>query len=191
MKNHKRSKHEGIRYPCDQCDYVGNYASNLKLHKRSTHEGIRYLCDQCENAATQHSDLKSHKKAKHGKETVMDSVKHSISAILKRKVNVRIDKLDFYKYKRIQNKMNTVEVVSSEKLQMSDTETASADLVNSAETEIKKEDVAADDPLETPVIKEESECYDLESKIEIVEDIIFKTESSDISEFINDGLPVV
>ena len=83
-----------------------------------------------------------------------------------------------------------VEAVSSEISQLQDTESV-VDIVNSAETGVKKEDDAEDDPFETRVIKEESECYDLESKIEIVEDMIFKTESSDISEFINDGLPVV
>ena len=51
LKMHKESKHEGIRYPCDQCDYAASMAKDLKRHKESKHEGIRYPCDQCDYAA--------------------------------------------------------------------------------------------------------------------------------------------
>ena len=51
LRNHKKSKHEGIRYPCDQCDYAATRRSDLKKHKESEHGGIKYPCDQCEYAA--------------------------------------------------------------------------------------------------------------------------------------------
>ena len=54
--------------------------------------------------------------------------------------------------------------------------------LHSAETGIKKENVVEYN--ETPVNMENSEVCDLESKIEIVEDMLFKTESSDLSEFL-------
>ena len=48
MKKHKRSKHEGIKYPCDQCEYASTSTTNSKQHKESKHEGKRYSYDQCE-----------------------------------------------------------------------------------------------------------------------------------------------
>ena len=184
LNKHQRSKHEGIRYPCDKCKYGAITMTHLKRHKESKHVGIRYPCDQCKYAATRNSYLKSHKKAKHSEETVMDNDKHSISNILRRKVNVRIKKLDYDKYMRIQNKVHTVKTVSSQSLQ--DTENTFVDLANSAEPEVKKEDITEYDPLKTPEKKENSESNDLESKIEIEEDMIFKTESADLSEFIQE-----
>ena len=37
LKRHKESKHEGITYPCDQCDLVATQAGSLKLHKKRKH----------------------------------------------------------------------------------------------------------------------------------------------------------
>ena len=65
MTKHKQNKHAGIRYPCDQCEYIATLQSNLKIHKQSNHEGIRYPCDQCDYAATQLFALKKHKQSKH------------------------------------------------------------------------------------------------------------------------------
>ena len=111
LNKHKKSKHKGIRYLCDQCEYTASDLGNLKRHKRSEHEGIRYPCDQCEYAAIRHLNLKYHKNAKHSDETVMDNIKHNIPIILRRKVNVRIEKLYYDKYMRIQNKVNTGDFV--------------------------------------------------------------------------------
>ena len=47
LKRHKESKHEGIRYPCDQCGYAATTVSNLKQHKESKHEGIRSMWRFC------------------------------------------------------------------------------------------------------------------------------------------------
>ena len=76
MKEHKKSKHEGVRYPCDQCEYAATQVSNLIQHKKTIHEGIRYPCDQCEYKGTQYSSLKSHKKIMH---RTVDSVKQNNS----------------------------------------------------------------------------------------------------------------
>ena len=56
---HKESKHEGVRYSFDQCDYFATEAGNLKKHKRYKHEGICYPCDQCDYVANKASNLKS------------------------------------------------------------------------------------------------------------------------------------
>lgn len=43
LKIHKLNKaFDGIRYPCDQCDYVANIGSLSLNHIASVHEGIKY-----------------------------------------------------------------------------------------------------------------------------------------------------
>ena len=39
LKQHKDKNHKGIRYPCDQCDYVGTCKEVLNNHVRGKHEG--------------------------------------------------------------------------------------------------------------------------------------------------------
>ena len=39
---HLRRKHEGIKYPCNRCDFQATLQQNLMTHKRSKHEGIKY-----------------------------------------------------------------------------------------------------------------------------------------------------
>ena len=82
--------------------------------------------------------------------------------------------------------------------------------MNSEETVVKKEEITGEDPLLiTPEIakiedqninvkhelEDEGMVCDLDSKIEIKEDMIFKTESADLSEFIqetnNDSVDVM
>ena len=60
------SKYSSKSKSCDECDYVTNYAANLKRHKEIKHKDVRYPCDQCEYAATALGSLKRHKKSKHG-----------------------------------------------------------------------------------------------------------------------------
>ena len=52
-KDHIKIKHEGVRYPRDQYEYVATRDANLKRHIDSIHEKVRYPCDQCEYAATE------------------------------------------------------------------------------------------------------------------------------------------
>ena len=165
LKRHKESKHEGIRYSCDQCEYTATHQGSVKNHKPSKHEGIRYPCDQCDYAATQHGNLKFHKKSKHSEVTIQSN-----STILKRKVNVSIEKLDYSEYLRAKD--NAVEPESIQTLQMNDTESEEMIPLHSAETEVKKENFTEDEYNETPVNKENSEYCDLESKIEIEEDMV-------------------
>ena len=56
MKNY-RSKHEGIKYPCKQCDFSSTQQGNLQKHIQSKHEGIKYPCNQCDYQATQQRHL--------------------------------------------------------------------------------------------------------------------------------------
>ena len=65
LRNHKKSKHEGVKYMCDQCEYVGNQSGSLNLHKKVKHEGIRYDCDECTYKCTHPSTLNTHKRSQH------------------------------------------------------------------------------------------------------------------------------
>ena len=61
-----KSKHEGVRYTCDKCEYcAATQASSLKIHKESEKDNVRYPCYDCEYAATQKGVLNRHKKRKH------------------------------------------------------------------------------------------------------------------------------
>jgi hypothetical protein len=94
ITKHVRRCHQGIRFPCDKCDYVGVEKRNLtrhlmkhdencktffcdqcdyktgetrhlRLHIDSKHRGILFPCDMCEYKATVKKDLKRHKNAVH------------------------------------------------------------------------------------------------------------------------------
>ena len=73
LKKHKEIKHEGVLYPCDQCDYIASLEINLKQHKASVHEGIRYPCDMCNFTFTQTQSLHKHKRTKHSYGKVKDT----------------------------------------------------------------------------------------------------------------------
>ena len=66
LKKHKKNAHEGSRhYPCDQCEYVANQLGSLKKHKKTTHDGIRYSCEQCGDIFKKTDSLKQHIATKH------------------------------------------------------------------------------------------------------------------------------
>ena len=112
-----------------------------------------------------------------------------MSSVLRREVNVRIEKLDNSEYLRTHNQVKCVESALSETSRMEGPESVFVDMVPTlplAETEVKQENVTTDDPLEISVKKEKSDCWDLESKMEIVKDIFLKAESTDLSEFIQE-----
>ena len=66
LKRHEASVHEGVRFVCDECDASPFYrAGDLKKHKASAHSGIEYPCDQCDDSFTQAGHLKKHKSSSH------------------------------------------------------------------------------------------------------------------------------
>ena len=52
-------KHERVRYPCAECEYVATTRGSLKKHER-----VRYPCDECENIATDAGNLTQHVQGK-------------------------------------------------------------------------------------------------------------------------------
>ena len=61
---HIQRIHEGVRYPCNQCEYSAAQPGNLKIHIQSIHEGekngVRYPCCQCKYRATSRGNPKIH-----------------------------------------------------------------------------------------------------------------------------------
>ena len=57
-QKHRISKHNGLEYPCDDCNYKATKTSHLKQHKEALHEGVIYKCNECGYKATQKSNLK-------------------------------------------------------------------------------------------------------------------------------------
>ena len=52
-------------YKCVECEAIYNSKHALYYHTRSKHEGVRYSCNQCEYQATQQGNLKRHKQSVH------------------------------------------------------------------------------------------------------------------------------
>ena len=47
--DHKESKHEGVRYGCDICNFKTIKESFLTVHKQVQHEGKRINCNACDH----------------------------------------------------------------------------------------------------------------------------------------------
>ena len=35
----RKTKHDGVRYPCDQCDFMATRKADVKRHKQTKHKG--------------------------------------------------------------------------------------------------------------------------------------------------------
>ena len=57
---HKRAVHEGIKYPCGQCQYEATTKDSLTQHRRAVHEGLKYPCEQCQHQVTSKDYLAQH-----------------------------------------------------------------------------------------------------------------------------------
>ena len=58
--------HEGIRYPCDLCEYVGGYKGDLSRHKKIVHDGFIFDCSLCEYKSPKKYHMKEHLLREHG-----------------------------------------------------------------------------------------------------------------------------
>ena len=55
------STEKGSRYYCKECGKQMMNKSNLNTHVRSVHDGIKYPCGQCQYEATSKGSLAQHK----------------------------------------------------------------------------------------------------------------------------------
>ena len=60
-----RKKHDGVIFPCKQCEYQAVQLSGLINHVKSKHDGVRFPCQQCDYKATRSGHLTRHVKSKH------------------------------------------------------------------------------------------------------------------------------
>merc|ERR1712126_102340 len=58
-REHVKSVHEKIRFPCNMCQYQGTKKA-LTKHKQSVHQGIKFPCTICGHKASAKSSLNSH-----------------------------------------------------------------------------------------------------------------------------------
>ena len=56
---------EGVKYPCDQCDYKATLPHHLQQHIKSIHDGVKYPCNKCDYKATRPDNLQQHIKSIH------------------------------------------------------------------------------------------------------------------------------
>ena len=60
LREHERSQHSDIMYPCDQCDYKAPLPAGLKDHKELKHGKDTHFCDQCDYKTLHNGDLEKH-----------------------------------------------------------------------------------------------------------------------------------
>ena len=41
LHTHKKSIHEGLKYPCNQCNYIGTRKDSPKRHINNAHGGVK------------------------------------------------------------------------------------------------------------------------------------------------------
>ena len=59
LQHHTTSKHLGIRYPCDNCEYKGTTKSNLKRHMQRCFERFRNFQERSKECSMKHPPLTS------------------------------------------------------------------------------------------------------------------------------------
>ena len=67
LKAHTNSIHDGIKYPCNQCEYTGNRKDNLTTHVDSICKVVHLKCNQCDLTLAGKSSLEGHINAVHSK----------------------------------------------------------------------------------------------------------------------------
>ena len=66
LEFHIKSKHKGVKYSCDHCDFHVNRKDSLNFHTVSKHNGVMYSCNQCDFNLTTHESLQFHIESVHG-----------------------------------------------------------------------------------------------------------------------------
>ena len=74
LRKHLNSIHNGIKYCCDQCDFLTTTQTSPKIHKGIRHKGIIYSCDTRDYSGITNSRLKRHQITKHNGTTSVSNV---------------------------------------------------------------------------------------------------------------------
>ena len=62
---HIDSVHEGIKYPCNKCEYKASTQSYLNEHINAIHKGKKFYCKHCDFKTPWRNHLRTHTKSKH------------------------------------------------------------------------------------------------------------------------------
>ena len=62
---HKKTLHEGVKFPCNQCSYTSVRQDNLRVHIESKHSINKLKCEHCEFTSGSKQTLKQHIQAIH------------------------------------------------------------------------------------------------------------------------------
>ena len=65
MNEQNHSMISDKEYQCPNCRYKSNRMSNLKQHIKSRHQGMRYPCNHCDRDFNSPSGLRTHVKGVH------------------------------------------------------------------------------------------------------------------------------
>ena len=76
MKKHQQSEHEGIRFPCTQCDYVGKQHIYRRRHIENEHENVTIVCKKCGFKAIGRKGLKRHQRVEHWEKRSCDQCEY-------------------------------------------------------------------------------------------------------------------
>ena len=57
-----QSKHEGLKHPCDSCDFQGSSAVSLNRHVEAFHSGLQFKCRECNYVTNTLQSLRIHRK---------------------------------------------------------------------------------------------------------------------------------
>ena len=68
LRFHIESKHEGLRWPCNQCDFKAWERCSLNSHIRAihrSHQPLKFKCENCDYETLKKEDLNVHAKKHH------------------------------------------------------------------------------------------------------------------------------
>ena len=68
LNKHYKTKHEGVRFSCDECEAVLESKGLFDAHKYSHEEKrakSKYYCDDCDETCSSKEDLENHMKREH------------------------------------------------------------------------------------------------------------------------------
>ena len=60
LREHIRSIHKGVCYPCNQCKYQATCTQYLRKHIQSIHKSFRHVCNQCDYKSTTKGSITEH-----------------------------------------------------------------------------------------------------------------------------------
>ena len=151
--------------------------------KVSQLEGTIYPCDQCEYVATQQGNLNSHKQKNHKYELHFnDYGQNDYSCDQCQCVYTHIAALIIH-----MKLAHKVQLITEDKTAVKDKEITEEEDYGE-EPPVKKEEIEEDEQITVKEELEDEDC-DLESKIEVVDEMlaVYKTESADLTEFLEDN----